>query len=878
MKIRLHRLFLALALPLLAAAPAAAQDRLCDPGDESCRDILITYIRNETVAIDVAFWFMEDSRYTTELIRKHQAGVPVRVLIDTRANSTYPLNADRLAELQAAGIPMRRRLTNYILHWKMMLFEGQNVVQFSGANYSADAWRPATTTNYENYTDEAIYFTSDDAIVNSFRTKFDDQWVDTTSWTNYANITTPLTRRYDIYPKDPSLNFPPAENYRTRSINAYKAEKRKIDVIMYRITDRQHTDNILAAVARGIPVRLISEPKQYRDVSRMWHAWNIDRLYMGGVQIKHRSHAGLNHQKSVILYDQNGTAAGDQSMAIFGSSNWTSPSASGQLEHNIFTTKPYVTNWLIDQFERKWNNSGGIEENEPFVPLPPDAPTNPTPALGVTGVGTSNVTFKWFGGPWAHLYDFYLDTNPDPTTLVAPDLAESASKTATSTFSFVYTGTLQPGTTYYWKVVGKTMALQTKSSPVWSFTTTGSAPPPPPPSGSGEIVVWASNATARAGAWILENDVTAAGGRKMRHPNAGAAKVASASASPANYFELTFDAEANRGYRLWIRGKADSNQWANDSVFVQFSGSVTSGGSPTWRIGTTSATEINLEECNGCGVSNWGWQDNGYGNNVLGPLVYFASTGPQTIRFQTREDGLSIDQVVLSPETFLTARPGAAKNDTTILGETDGGGGGEEPPPPPPDPSGDPGDVVLHAGAASPVVAGGWRIESDASAASGKLVRHPNAGAAKQASALASPTHYVELTFDADAGKAYRLWIRGRADGNYWGNDSVFVQFSGSVDANGAARWRIGTTAAAEVNLEDCSGCGLSGWGWQDNGWGVNVMGPLVYFAASGPQTIRIQTREDGLAIDQVVVSSSMFVNDAPGALKNDTTILSPTP
>ena len=30
-------------------------------------------------------------------------------------------------------------------------------------------------------------------------------------------------------------------------------------------------------------------------------------------------------------------------MVIFGSSNWTSPSAAGQVEHNIFTTKPYVT-------------------------------------------------------------------------------------------------------------------------------------------------------------------------------------------------------------------------------------------------------------------------------------------------------------------------------------------------------------------------------------------------------------------------------------------------------------------------------------------------------------------------------------------------------
>src|SRR4051812_15118743 len=141
-----YPLVLALVMVALAAVPAKAQDRLCDPGNEECRALLINYIRSETVQIDVAFWFMEDARYTTELVAKWRAGVPVRVLMDPRANVDYPLNAQRLAELQAAGIPMRQRLTSYILHWKMMLFHGQNIVEFSGANYSADAWRPATGT------------------------------------------------------------------------------------------------------------------------------------------------------------------------------------------------------------------------------------------------------------------------------------------------------------------------------------------------------------------------------------------------------------------------------------------------------------------------------------------------------------------------------------------------------------------------------------------------------------------------------------------------------------------------------------------------------------------------------------------------------------
>ena len=182
-----------------------------------------------------------------------------------------------------------------------------------------------------------------------------------------------------------------------------------------------------------------------------------------------------------------------------------------------------------------------------------------------------------------------------------------------------------------------------------------------------EIVLQASSAPVRAGKWVVASDSSAVGGAVIRHPNAGAAKIGTALASPANYFELTFRAEAGRGYRLWIHGRAERDFWGNDSAHVQFAGSVTSTGSPTYRIGTTSSAEVVLEECRGCGLSGWRWQDNGWGRGVLGPKIYFATTGTQRMRIQTREDGLSIDQIVLSAEKYKSSRPGAAKNDTTIL-------------------------------------------------------------------------------------------------------------------------------------------------------------------------------------------------------------------
>jgi hypothetical protein len=180
---------------------------------------------------------------------------------------------------------------------------------------------------------------------------------------------------------------------------------------------------------------------------------------------------------------------------------------------------------------------------------------------------------------------------------------------------------------------------------------------------------------------------------------------------------------------------------------------------------------------------------------------------------------------------------------------------------------------VLHASEAA-IVAGNWAVEADTTAAGGARLRNANANAAKITTPSPTPATFFEMTFTARAGVPYRLWIRGKADSNYWGNDSVYAQFSSAVNADGAPIYQVGTSAAAEINLEDCSGCGVSGWGWQDDGYGAGVMGPVIYFAASGPQTIRIQQREDGLSIDQIVLSPSTWLNTAPGPLKNDATIL----
>ena len=396
-----------------------------------------------------------------------------------------------------------------------------------------------------------------------------------------------------------------------------------------------------------------------------------------------------------------------------------------------------------------------------------------------------------------------------------------------------------------------------------------------------EVVLHTKNAGTVIGDWQMVSDSTAAGGVRIWNPDRGAGKLSSAYANPFDYFELSFNAEAGRAYHIWVRGKADGNSWTNDSVFAQFSGSVYASGGASYRIGTTSAAVLSLEACSGCGVSGWGWQDNGY--DGLGQAIYFAATGTQKIRIQRREDGVSLDQIVISAGQYLSTRPGTTKNDSTIVAATSGSTSTSTSTTSSTSTTTSAAEIVIPV-AASAVVRGGWKIVADSTAAGGSRVSLPDNGAGKLSTPLASPADYFEVTFNAEAGRAYRLWIRGQAQSDYWGNDSAYVQFNGSLDVSGSALYRIGTASATTYSLEDCSGCGVSKWGWNDNGYGTP--GALIYFATTGPQTLRVQRREDGLSIDQIVLSSSKYLTAAPGAAKNDTTILtssgttttSPTP
>ena len=284
---------------------------------------------------------------------------------------------------------------------------------------------------------------------------------------------------------------------------------------------------------------------------------------------------------------------------------------------------------------------------------PPVDTQNPTvsvtaPSAGTTARGNLNVTVNASDNVGVVRVDLLID-------------GQSVAQDTTAPFGFVWDTTAVSNGTHTLAARATDAAGNSTTSAGVSITLDNLVP------GPGDIVLYAADATVIGGRWVRTPDATAAGGASLRNPDAGAAKVAAAAANPADYFELTFNAQADVPYHLWIRSKADANYWANDSVFIQFSGAT------NYAIGTTSAAESNLEDCSGCKLAGWGWQDTGWGVGVAGSPITFTSTGQHRIRIQRREDGVAIDQIILSPSQFFTESPGALKNDARIYPRAAGG-------------------------------------------------------------------------------------------------------------------------------------------------------------------------------------------------------------
>jgi hypothetical protein len=190
---------------------------------------------------------------------------------------------------------------------------------------------------------------------------------------------------------------------------------------------------------------------------------------------------------------------------------------------------------------------------------------------------------------------------------------------------------------------------------------------PPPPS-AGNVVIYASDIPAASlhGSWTTASDSTSPNGVKLVTPDNGWTIASNPIASPSDYVDVTFNANAGTPYTIWLRIAALANSKYDDSVWVQFS-DAQANGSPIYPLNSTVGLLVNLAtDSTGGSLNNWGWQNAAYWLSQA-TTVTFATSGTHTLRIQVREDGVQLDQIVLSPATYVSSPPGPVSGDSTIV-------------------------------------------------------------------------------------------------------------------------------------------------------------------------------------------------------------------
>jgi phosphatidylserine/phosphatidylglycerophosphate/cardiolipin synthase-like enzyme len=493
----------AAALGFAIGAPSAtAADQVYFSANTNVTNILVNYINHENVRLDISSWYLSEHAISIAIANRFAAGVRVRVIGDRAALfEADPHTKTEFYYLANRGVPIRLRFnpTNFpeIDHWKAAIFVGQNIVEFGSGNFAPTELAPVSATNYD---DDSELFTDDPQIVNAFKTKFDQIWNDTTveprsrissppylkDWydacaseptgncrdfatlnPNPAPMVINTSRLEADNPTPPDLYWGQGPDFNNRLLQEINNESREIDLIVYRLEVASLADALLQKFRAGVAVKLMIDPAQYTDNDwpEYWltHAY-IDKLYAAGIQIRQRTHAGVTHMKTLIT----------STFATNASSNFA---PNWQRDHDYFVsaaTKPAIYQAFVNEFKRIWADTTNYG---PMVPTPPRAPSLVTPASGASGVAV-NGKFVWNTAPWAVSYNVYLGTTSSNLALVANVPAQLVQNPPT-TYSWTPSPALNPGTTYYWKIVSLANATPVNSSmvaasAVRSFSTSGS--------------------------------------------------------------------------------------------------------------------------------------------------------------------------------------------------------------------------------------------------------------------------------------------------------------------------------------------------------------------------------------------------------------------
>ncbi|MBR6252009.1 MAG: DUF1669 domain-containing protein [Bacteroidales bacterium] len=134
--------------------------------------------------------------------------------------------------------------------------------------------------------------------------------------------------------------FSPGQDIPENIVFYLSNAKQSIEICVFTISDELLSRALLAAVARGVKVRLITDNNKMRD-----HGSQVKALARAGVEVRVDNSRYHMHNKFGII---------DGRIAFTGSYNWTYTAKAYNQENLVVTTNYTIVHKFIDEFSSLW--------------------------------------------------------------------------------------------------------------------------------------------------------------------------------------------------------------------------------------------------------------------------------------------------------------------------------------------------------------------------------------------------------------------------------------------------------------------------------------------------------------------------------------------
>ena len=826
---------------------------------------LIAEVNRENTKIDLVAYRLTVPEVADAIIARFQAGVPVRFMMDpeqytSRVWPEYWITHANVDRMWAAGIPIRQRVHTGLTHMKMLI---TSLYATNASSNIAEFWQRDHNYFVPAATKPTVY--------QAMQTRFDQMWSDPNAFGTFtpepadaANLASPSNGATGIAANSSLVwsRAPFATSYDLYLGTASNAMTRVANVpavisstppatyswtpatplagnttYYWRVVSRTFATDRNPALVSASDVWTFTTPPAGGPIPAGWSTQDVGTTGLPGSATYTNGTFSVSGAGADIWGAADGfrfvyqTLNGDGTIvARVVSQQPTHPSAKAGLmiRQSLSANAAHV---ILDATPSAWTE---------FM-------TRPT-----AGAQTNYLTGASGGAPeWLRL-------TRSGTTVT------SAVSSNGTTWVTVGTATVPTGAMYVGLIVSSLNTAQLNTSTFDNVTVTGGTTPPPPPPPTLPSP-WTG---ADIGATGLAGDASYANGT-FTVSGAGADIWGATDAFRYVYQPLAADgtiiarvatvqntsAYAKAG--LMIRQSLTSNSAhvildaRPNNAGIEFMTRPTSGGQTSYLGGSTLGLPVYLRLVRAGGTVTAAVSSNG---------TTWTTVGSAPLPTGSAYVGLIVSSVNTSQLNTSTFDNVAVTTSSTT------------PPPPPPPPATS--DVVIYASdIAAAALHGAWTSAPDPTSPSSLKLVTPDQGYAQTSAPLAAPLHYVDVTFNANAGTPYTLWLRLQAQQNSKLNDAVWVQFSDAL-ANGTPVYPLNSTSGLLVNLAtDSSGSSLQNWGWSNSAYWFSQ--PTTFtFAASGSHTLRLQVREDGVAFDQIVLSAGPYLSSAPGAATNDSTIV----